>query len=139
MEIPKEFEGKMVALQLARPVYLFEYGAHATHPEKPAQYLVAQPLMKQNTGPGGPGDPSNPPQASLTDLLLSALVVRVTKDMITVALFDPDGTGEIGNEMHKTIPNALVLSIDEVAGFEVAMPQLTTRRRAPSGHSKLIL
>jgi hypothetical protein len=126
MKVPKEFEGKMVALQLARPVYMFEYGVHAKYQGK--EYLVARPIVKE--GPGGPDDPHA--QAAMTDVLLSALVVQVTDDMVTVAIFDPDPSGDTGNEMHKTIPSALILSIDEVAGFEVAMPIGTAQRRAPS-------
>ena len=123
MKVPKSYEGKLVGIHLARPVYMFEYGVHVKMPSG-VELLCPAPIMKEGS--------DLKPQPSLSEFLMGAHVVSVEDDSITVELFVPNNDGKVGCVMEKCIPSGLILSIDNVKTFESEMPQVTRQVRAPA-------
>jgi len=119
MKVPKSYEGKVVAVHLAQPVYMFGYGAHVRIDG--VEHVAAAPIMRQvPAGNGIDGPPKQSP--AMSNMLVGALVVGVEDDSVTFMLFDPDTSGHKGVTVHKTVPSALIASIDAVVGVDVPMP-----------------
>ena len=113
MHVSKEFVGKVVSIQVGRPLYIIDYAAHFKFKDHVA--LAGEPVMKGE-------------QPVAMDIIIGSEVVEVLDDNITLVLMTPGG-----NVVRKTIPTALILSIDEVVEFEAAnLPDVTKRvRQAP--------
>jgi len=137
MKVPEEYVGKIVGLSLVRPVHLFEYGAHTRLASSPEEQLIAAPLMKQQqTAAGAPIE-----SPSISDLIMGALVVSTTEDSVTIQLWvpDPGAQADRGVVMQKTIANQLILSVDVVHGYDVAMPPVRREVRGAAAKSGIIL
>ncbi len=119
MKVPEEYVGKLVGMHLGRPVAMFEYGAHVVWDKK--ELITPAPMIKNLQG----GTQS----ISMSETLMGALVVSVADDSITVKLLIPDPDGKSGVVMLKTIPTALILSIDAVDQVDAPMPTATSRAR----------
>lgn len=125
MKVSTELVGRIVSIQLARPVYITDYKAHVQTKDG-RSLLMGEPVMTDT--PKGPGP-------VVMDILLACDVIAVSEDSVKVALIVGNG-----NVIHKTIPSALIAAIDEVVAFESdSLPTVTERKRAPIAASKLIL
>ena len=132
MKVSQEFVGKVVAVQFARPTYMFEYAAHVTYkdPATGAERtgLVPHPVQV-------PKPSANPEERPLAvamerDMLTAVTVVTVTDDSVTLEILMPIGDGSHGQVVRKTVPSALILSIDEIVSYdEMPMPVITKFRR----------
>ena len=115
MRVSKEFVGKVVSIQVGRPLYIIDYAAHLKFANKPQTMIAGEPVMKGE----------NP---VAMDILIAVEVIEVLDDNLTVQMVTP---GQ--NLVRKTIPTALILSIDEVVEFEAAnLPDVTKRVRQPT-------
>lgn len=119
MKIPKSYEGQLVCIHLGAPVYMFEYGAHVTVGN--AVLLMPAPIVREVQGKDGPVK-----SQAMSNLLVGVRVEKVEDDSISVHLFvdhpkDPARCAVI----LKTIPSALVLSIDSVVSHDAEMPPST--------------
>lgn len=142
MKVSPELVGKVVAIQLARPVYMFEYAAHVKWPGviEGEQAMVHPMMLPPPDPPSGMTHASDAsPKVSVSELLLGALVKEVGDTYIEVALYDISRDGQVCNVMLKTVPSALILSIDRMDGFEVPVPDVITRKRAEAPAGKIIL
>ena len=128
MQDLSEYVGKMVSIQLARPVYIFVYAAHVDYEGK--EHMIPQPLERSS--------PDGKKQVVTSDMLPGAYVRSVGGGFMRVELFDETETG-LGNLMAKTIPLGIIVSIDEVLAFEVESPKTTTRIRQQPEQNKVIL
>lgn len=136
MYVPDRFVGKMVAVQIVRPVYVFEYGAHVTydHPNGEDQMvdgfvpmpILAPEYLTAESKVEGKAPRMKPIER---DLFPSVVITATDEDSITFEMLVPTGDGSVGVAVRKTVPSALLLSIDEVVGFEVPMPTVTRRER----------
>jgi len=126
MHVSKEFVGKLVSVQVGRPLYMIDYAAHFKFKDR--TFLAGEPVM-------------NGEKPLAMDIIIGSEVVEVLDDNITLKMMTPGG-----NVVRKTIPTALILSIDEVLEFESDnLPDVTKRVRqaspVPAGApaSKIIL
>jgi hypothetical protein len=123
MQVSEKFVGKVVTVQLGRPLYIIDYFAHVRYGGDVTQ-IMGEVAMK-----GG--------QPLVMDVLIGARVMEVLADSIKVEMLSPGG-----HFVHKTVPSALILSIDEIVEFEPTdLPDVTTRVRQPEaqGPSKRII
>ena len=136
MKIPKSYEGKWVGLHLARPVYMFEYGAHVKW--RDLDGLMPQLMMKPSGPPPGPGEePKLAPAA--TDMIMGARVVTVTDDTIELLLYVPDADNQGGVLMRSMLPSALVIHVATVEEYDVSPPpEVVSKQRQPQPKSRVI-
>jgi len=99
---------------------MFEYGAHVRWDGR--DLITPSPMIKTAQD----GNQS----VAMSDTLVGALVVAVADDSVTLKLLIPDPDGKSGVMMIKTIPSALILSIDVVDQVDAPMPTVTPRVRA---------
>jgi hypothetical protein len=116
MKVSPELVGRVVSVQVARPLYMIDYAAHMAYADG-RKLLSGEPLMTENANGKGP---------VAMDILLGAEVVAVAEDNITVAILMPSQS-----IVHHMIPSALIVDIAEVKVFESeVLPTITTRKRA---------
>ena len=133
MKVPANYVGKVVGIHLARPVYVFEYGAHARVGGE--ERALPVPLQMGRTIVDDDGQKQTKVEPATTDMLMGAVVREITDDAIEVDLFvahrGPEGQ-ELprGAVMRKRIPSSLIMSIDTVSDHDAEMP--VSRRRAAS-------
>jgi hypothetical protein len=138
MKVPQEYLGKLVAIQLARPTYVFDYAAHVKLLDNEGflrEELMLQPLMVPAVSPQEAsslmvsGQPV-PMRESTREVLTAVQVVAVADDSITVEMMIPNESGTSIRQVRKLIPSGLILAIDHMVTFEGAPPQVTQHREA---------
>lgn len=142
MKVPKSLEGRMVAVQLARPVYVFEYAAHIVLEG------VSMLVPKMMLAPAVPLEEAQNLAINnrhvlmkpvMRDLLEIVQVKAVHDDCITVEMLVPlQNQDAYVSTVHKTIPSALIVSIDEVVQHEMPAPTLTQMVRQPAESKPLV-
>jgi len=134
MKVPKSFEGCMVSVQLGRPLYTFEYGAHVKARDKDLFMVV--PVMKQAADKGG----NARMVADASEVIIGAMVDEVTDDSVVLKLFVPDQDNKGGIVVRLVIPSALILNMIELFEYDAALPTMVRHQRTPENpKSKIIL
>jgi hypothetical protein len=111
MKVSPELVGRVVTVQVARPLYVIDYAAHVKYLGKDEQ-LIGEPVMQ-----------GEKPLAM--DVFLGVEVVSVTDDQIRVVMYTP---GQHRSAI--TIPSGLILAITELTAFEPSdVPVVTTMKR----------
>jgi hypothetical protein len=116
MKVSPELIGRVVSIQVAAPLYMIDYAAHLKYADG-RQMLAGDVAMTKEGKEGSP---------VAMNVFSTAEVVAVTDDSVTVALLLPSRA-----LVHKTIPERIIMSIDEVKAFEVSDedgPQATVYR-----------
>ncbi len=132
MELSKDLVGRMVAIQFARPLMMFEYGAHVKVGDR--EHLLGAPIVAP--GPGGTGDPHA--VMSTADFVMGATIEDVYPGWVKFSMLDiRSDDAKVANRVEHTVPSGLVMQIVEVTGFEVPTPSVIPKTRQPQ--SKLIL
>ena len=135
MNLSKEWVGTYVAVQFARPLYMFEYGAHVKDVEGSTQ-LVPMPKHEPAMGPDG-----KPGARMVARDFAIGLVTSVT-DGLTLELTIPNESQQSVTLMLKTVAPELVMAIDIVFAHEAPVPQAVRHQRERVGggtQSKIIL
>lgn len=135
MHVSKELKGHLVAIQLARPTYAYEYGAHLSGLTGSYQdeLLVPQPIVTCEPQELELAQlERRPPETRPTtrDALQAVLVHEVGDDFVAVDMLVPDRSGTSACTIRKTIPSSLIVAIDEVVAVDVDLPTVTRHVRA---------
>ncbi len=137
MRIDPALVGHMIAVQFARPVYMYEYGAHVRLNGQSKEHLMAQPIMTpdctQEQAKAALATGVMPPMKQMArDVLVGVLVSAVTEDSVTFDCLTPAPDGQSMMMVRKTVPSTIVVSIDEVVDHDMPLPAATRQVRAPA-------
>lgn len=135
MKVSKEFLGRVVTIQLARPLYIIDYWAHikeAGHNDD----LVGRPMFyppEENEDPKKENeDPKKKPIPVSMDLLIGARVVEVLDGGITVVMLSP-----VGNRVRIGLIADFIMQVTSVEAFEPTdLPTVTSFLREPEPKPK---
>lgn len=125
MELSQDLVGRVVTIQLARPLYIIDYAGHAHFKGGgSAGSLLGEPVVQ------GKGEQAKP---LVMDLLLGVVMREVHKDHIVVTMITP------GNHRSRvTVPSSLVMQVVEIVDFEPTdLPTVTRHVREPA-HKPLV-
>lgn len=138
MKLSQDLVGKVVAIQLGRPLMMFEYGGHLKRPDSSDELLIGKPITRDAADDAAALHEGRPArQVAVTmDFVMGVRITAVGDDWLRYEIVDPDQSGTTGNTAEVTIPSLLALQVVEITGFEVPMPEVTAKIRTPS---KLIL
>ena len=142
MKIPQSLVGKHVALQFARPLYIYEYGAHVAGGIMPAPMLEPQSDDEVAMRAARPVLGRTPMKQVARDQAIGKLIAS-EDGSLTIELVVPrrlsDGNIDDGAVVlvHKTVPCEIILSCDAVVDVEATLPQATVQLRSPQPKSKL--
>jgi len=106
MKLSKDLEGKVVTIQLARPLYICDYAGHMQHVVAGLnqQALLCEPVVQKEADQVKP---------LVMDLLLGVVVRDVSDDHLVVRTVTP------GNHWCKiTVPSSLIMQVVELTAFE---------------------
>lgn len=126
MELSKDLEGRVVTIQLARPLYIIDYAGHmqTSGDSQVTVALLGEPVVQGN------GEQMKP---LVMDLLLGVTVVAVNRDNIKVSMITP------GNHRSEaTVPTSLIMQVAEVIEFEPNDLPAVTRREREAARKPLI-
>lgn len=129
MKVPEEYIGQLVAIQLARPVYIYDYAAHVKLPME-AEQMMLQHVMVPACKPEEIaqlqlGNQPIPMREATLDKLQAVQVKRIEEDSVTVEMMMPSQDGTVMRVVRKTIPSSLILSIDRMVAFDRTPPEVT--------------
>lgn len=138
MKLPEDLVGKVVAIQLGRPLMMFEYGAHLKRPGSSDEELLGKPITRDDPRDAAAALEGRPARqvAATMDFVMGVRVKAVGDDWIRYEILDPDERGTAGFTAEVTLPSLLVLQVVQITGFEVPMPEVTAKIRQ---QSKLIV
>lgn len=145
MNGPQALVGKYVALQFARPLYFYEYGAHVGGGVLPAPMLESQSKDAAQSVVGADGALRRPevPMKQVTRDQAIGKLIAADDGYLTIELTVPrllsDGNIDEGAVVivHKTVRQEIILSCDAVVDVEAPVPQAAVLLRAPQTKSKL--
>lgn len=121
MKVPKDYKGYVVAIQLARPVYVFSYAAHIRwsirseerialqHAEAPLSSYTAEEISIMVKA-GNQDDIER--ESVMRDAFPGVLVVDVADDSVTFALPVPSNLQGKVHLVHKTVGFENVVGVD---------------------------
>jgi len=133
MKIPEAFVGGIVAVHLARPVYMFTYSAHLkAAPGSQADQLYPEPLLapavtREQLVELAQNNQQVPLAEKLTEVLIGT-VLTSDADAAVLEIMVPDSQGGRLHLVHKAISNSLILSADRIVGFDIKGPEVDVRR-----------
>lgn len=133
MEILAEDVGKIVAIQLARPLYMMQYAAHVTvETGDPAQAVLA-PMIESTKVDGVDIE-----RVMVRDLLTSVKIVKNNGDSVVLELMVPSRTSGKVHLIHKHIRSSDIVAYDVMlpAGFNQDPPHAEER---DVGKSSIVL
>lgn len=123
MQISEKLVGKHVAVQFARPVYMFDYVAHVKDALGGDVGLLVSPKMRERVV-------GAVPEPSVLDFAICK-VVEATDKYAVLQMFMPDDRDpRVGSYIHKQIDNAMILSCDYAIGTRAQAPQVTVFEHA---------
>ncbi len=144
MKVPQSLVGKHVALQFARPLYIYEYGAHVGGGLLPAPMLEPQSEDEVAMRAAQSALGRKPMKQVARDQAIGKLIAS-EDGAVTIELTVPRRLSD-GNPddsavvlVHKTVPQEIILSCDAVVDVEAPVPQATVQLCSPQPKSKLHL
>lgn len=147
MKIPADYLNQVVAVQLGRPVCVYDYAAHIHLVNDDGSKGEQQFMLKEVVEPAvEPVEAQRlhalqqpiPMRTAARDSITFAQVLAITEDSLTLRLFMPSEDNQGVRFIKKTIPSALVLSIDMVEQYEAPVPELVKMQRAPAPSKPLV-
>ncbi len=136
MKVPEEYLGQLVAIQLARPVYIYDYAAHVrllVRDKVNEEMIMLQHVMVPNVKDAQElaalqlQNVPIPMREATMDKLQAVQVVAIADDSVTVEMMMPSQDGTTMRVVRKTIPSSLILSCDRMVEFDRTPPEVTQK------------
>lgn len=145
MEIDRELVGRYVALQFARPVYVFVYGAHVPgesgeqampcSTSEPIPLTQEQATKLEAMRRAGQDVPA-PRRPIMRDMMIGKLVdVFPTDETIVIEIVVPREDNKTFDLMRKHIDTGNILACDIVQEVDIDMPAAFIKERTRHGGS----